>query len=576
VTDLDPDVNVYSASGEDTIVGRPRPLILVRGFGGFGVEDEQRNAYQGFNEGTVYPGRRGQNFIFEGFVLRALKSARYAYTDATNVVGYYAKSVEPPDPDSELFGFRSEDVGGQTIVIDPSTADLVLRRGLAGTIWVYRYYDLDPRAMQTYGRGLARLIYLIQTAAQVQKQPFEGVDIVAHSMGGLVVREALRCLHRDEEHSARHLVHKVVTLGTPHRGIAFQGLPKWLTAALPLARDAKEELNAFDPDRTDFNDTKDHFDIDRILTVVGTNYRTYNNGAASLANRLSSLLDEGTLATNRSDGLVKQAAAQLPGAPRTFVHKCHGGPDSLVTSREAYEISMRFFNGTHRVRLWLDEASITRGRDWFGKSEFYFGASIKPRGLDFELLHQSPEAENCYGPFRSTKLDDAPYELFEALQKPLSQSGDETTYWAGADRLIWDGFIDEHDVPDPDNPEMVFRLDLYVGERDSRGFGFSDNVIFRKQYYVQVFPGQPIAVFVHTNERLLSPKEPRTRAVVKSKATSEDNTNDHGVASGEGPSPEVQRAAATDRGWVFKVAGTGFTGTLRVGIERIRETDHSG
>ena len=40
--------------------------------------------------------------------------------------------------------------------------------------------------------------------------------------------------------------------------------------------------------------------------------------------------------------------------------------------------------------------------DLFGKSEFYFGLSIKPRQVDFELFHQSAEAENCYGPFSAT------------------------------------------------------------------------------------------------------------------------------------------------------------------------------
>ena len=30
------------------------------------------------------------------------------------------------------------------------------------------------------------------------------------------------------------------------------------------------------------------------------------------------------------------------------------------------------------------------------------------------------------------------------------------------------------------------RLDFYVGERDLLGVGFSDNVIFRKQYYIRV------------------------------------------------------------------------------------------
>ena len=33
--------------------------------------------------------------------------------------------------------------------------------------------------------------------------------------------------------------------------------------------------------------------------------------------------------------------------------------------------------------------------------------------------------------------------------------------------------------------DLVFRLDFYVGERDLFGIGFSDNVVFRKQYYLR-------------------------------------------------------------------------------------------
>ena len=48
---------------------RALPLILIRGFGGIGVEDEKRVTYQGFNDGTVYPGKRGENYIYEGLIL---------------------------------------------------------------------------------------------------------------------------------------------------------------------------------------------------------------------------------------------------------------------------------------------------------------------------------------------------------------------------------------------------------------------------------------------------------------------------------------------------------------------------
>jgi hypothetical protein len=58
----------------------PRPMILIRGFGGPDVSGEQRSAYQGFNDGTVYAGKRGENYIYEGFLLRAMKSDRYPTT----------------------------------------------------------------------------------------------------------------------------------------------------------------------------------------------------------------------------------------------------------------------------------------------------------------------------------------------------------------------------------------------------------------------------------------------------------------------------------------------------------------
>lgn len=535
-----------------------RPLVLVRGFGGPDISGEQRSPYQGFNDGTVYPGRRGENYIYEGFLLRALKSDRYPYRDATNVIGYYADEVEPP---ADFGGFAPTAVTG-TVVIDVDTANRVLGNGTDGTIWVYRYYDLTPRALDRYGEGLARLVRLVADAAERRGERFDGVDVIAHSMGGLVVREALRHLDTEERGSAHRLVHRIVTLGTPHRGISFQRIPGWLLQRLPHIEKADDELAAFDPTATTFLGIEEQgwYDPRRILCVVGTNYKTFAVGISSLANRLSSFLDEGSLQYNRSDGLVKQSSAQLPGAPRTFIHKCHGGDDSLVTSREAYEIAMRFFHGTHRLTLSLDAADVRRGGDWFGRSEFYFGVTIKPRYLDFELFHQSPEAENCYGPFRSRDLTDDLPDLATELRQPLAAFGDRTTGWAGPDRLIWEGFIDAHARPDSAQG-LVFRLDVYVGERDSHGIGFSDNVVFRKQYYVQAFPGQELALFVHTGEEHLNGKHPPGRDEVAAMATAGAG------AAVQLPTPTVRSSGSTGE-WTFDVGGTGFAATFRLGITR--------
>ena len=545
-----------------------RPLVLIRGFGGLDVTAEQMNAYQGYNDGTVYPGRRGDNYIYEGFLLRALKSERHRYVDATNVVGYYAQDVEAP---GDLLGYDPAEAAG-TVVIDPLTASRVLRHAAKGTIWVYRFYDLSPRTLRRYGEGLVRLVRLIRTAVERHEAgSFDGVDIVAHSMGGLVVREALRVMETESSGSAADLVHRIVTLGTPHRGIAFQRLPRWLVESLPLAREGSDELASFSPESTAFLDVEKCFPIDRVLTVVGTNHRSYGVSAASLANRLSSLLDEGTLATNRSDGLVKHSAAQLPGAPRTFVHKCHGGADSLVTSREAYEIAMRFLHGSHRVRLWLDEARVERGQDWFGRSEFYFGVCIKPRYVDFELFHQSPEAENCYGPFHEADLTDGPPDLDQELRRPLAAPGDATTGWAGPDRLIWEGWVDIGQKPESSAQGMAFRLDVYVGERDSRGVGFSDNVVFRKQYYLQAFPGEDPEMFLHTGEQYLGSQGPRDLDELRDIAA---RHADRGSSAPVIRLRNHRRPGTTE--WTFGVDGTGFTGVFRVAVDAVapKEGDH--
>jgi pimeloyl-ACP methyl ester carboxylesterase len=536
-----------------------RPLILLRGFGGPDVADERQSAYQGFNDGTVYPKKRGENFIYEGFVLRALKSPRYRYVDATNVVSYLSR---PAGVGTETGGFAEELLQGH-LVLDPRMADEVLgnRKQAARSLWVYRYYDLPARDFDDYAANLLRLIDIIRAVMDKRGAPFGGVDIVAHSMGGLIVREALHMVGDKTE--AEQLIHRVVTLGTPHRGIAFQRVPRWLLAVLPRVGDAAEELEKFSASSTEFQKVSKLYSLERILTVAGTNYRTYKPVIATHLNRLSNLFDGESLETNRSDGLVKHSAAQLPGAPRTFVDKCHGGNDSLVTSRESYEIAMRFFHGTHHVKLCLDEAKIKQGTEFIGESDFYFGVRIKPRFTDFELFHQSAEAENCYGPFRNPDLTDLDLlDLRTELNKTLDEEGDDTTGWAGPERLVWEGWIDERDKPETAQG-LVFRLDVYVGERDRLGKGFSDNVVFHKQFHVQAFPNETgPTVFIHPSEQYLGTS--------RSPGTTESPLNQEQLAAvAADPNNPVQEATRMGNDWRFEVEGTGFKGTFRLCIRRV-------
>jgi pimeloyl-ACP methyl ester carboxylesterase len=527
-----------------------QPIILIRGFGGLSVEDEKRIAYQGFNDGTVYPQKRGENYIYEGLVLRFMKS-RWGYNDATNVVGYYNVPVlrDRSTIPEELSGFNLGLFSGDKIVIDPGTALSLVTSpttDVLKTLWVFRYYDLDDREdFKRYGSALVRLIEFIRTLSKVKHPSDEApkVNIIAHSMGGLIVREAVQRSYANGE--AAKNINKIVTLGTPHQGISFQVLKDWIGIA------AAEELEQFNPDGQKAEDNPvgfvkfpDHFPPARVLTVVGTNYRAYGPAVASWLNRAFSVAGEFGPNYNRSDGLVKQTFAQLPGAPRTFVHKCHGGPDSLVTSREAFEVATRFLFGNLTVRLNLVKAKVKRGKDLFGKSEFFFGVSIKPRKVDFDLFHQSVEAENCYGPFSNEDFSD----------KGVAFN------WADRDkgeRLIWEGWLDStattlgtekpKDVRNGANggrasapDDIVMRLDFYVGERDLFGIGFSDNVVFRKQYYAR-------AVFDDIQKLKL-------REMVL--YTGEDFEDPKQTT----PMRQVDKDDLTR--WEFDIGGTGFEATL--------------
>lgn len=516
------------------------PLILIRGFGGVDIADEQKNAYQGFNEGTVYPLKQGENYIYEGLILRLMKSG-WRYQDATNVVNYSNKETVhirehlPPELKGlDQAGFFSK----SKVVIDPAMALSLINSDddLRRTLWVFRYYDLGDRAFKQYGIALTRLIDFIRTLIDIKlkatgiESPVNKVNIIAHSMGGLIVRQAVQCAFQDkdtrvEKATAEESINKIITIGTPHQGISFQLLQELSWIPFLQADDEVEKFNPktqSDPsNEVGFNKFKDHFPLERLLNIVGTNYRAYNYTSSRILNRLFSAEDDGGLSYNRSDGLVKQKYAQIPGAPRTFIHKSHGGTDSIINSREAYEISSRFLFGDIRARLRLVEAAIksNKGADFRGQSEYFIGVSVKPRGVDFELFHQSREAENCYGPFSHKDFSDSP----------------AIVPWAGDNRLIWEGSL----LRNHSKPDLVLRLQFYVSERDVFGIGFSDDILFLAHYFVRaVIDPDHFQLFLYNDENFAVEGIPMTK------------TSDN-------------------QGWQFQVTGRNFTGTFRIELDAI-------
>ena len=187
------------------------------------------------------------------------------------------------------------------------------------TLWVFRYYDLNDRSFRVYGDALVRLIDFIRELAAVgtgDARTTPKVNIIAHSMGGLIVREAIQGSYPQTKRRADDYINKVVTLGTPHQGISFQVLSHW------IGIDASDELDHFSPDfqaerkapnPLSFRASSRALRPAAVPDCVGTNYRTYGVRASSWANRLFSVADEFGPNYNRSDGLVKQQSAQIPG-----------------------------------------------------------------------------------------------------------------------------------------------------------------------------------------------------------------------------------------------------------------------
>lgn len=330
------------------------PIICVRGYAMSENERDETAAdpFCGFNLGsTVYratvdkavPPKR---FIFESPVLRL--SSDFGYSDV------YEQGADIMDAEWQP---RAGKTG-----ID------------ARSVVVYRYYDAGSTLfgdgkqspIEDYARGLSTLILKVrdlvcaQEAGALTPKDFR-CYLVAHSMGGLVVRGFLQnpALGSAE---ARRAVDKVFTYATPHNGIDVAGInvPSWFSTndmdnfnRKRMAGYLNLKAAFAKYGRVDYVPAK-AFALDRIFCMVGTNRSDYE--AAKGLSR--------TFVGNGSDGLVKIANASLWGlddangvtgaAATAFAYRSHSGVYGIVNSEEAYQNLTRFLFGDVRVDLWLE------------------------------------------------------------------------------------------------------------------------------------------------------------------------------------------------------------------------------
>ncbi len=373
------------------------PIVYVRGYAMTRSEREEtfNDAYYGFSATSVEKRQASPADdyliadVFEGQMIRFMKmKEEYSYADAAN----------------QGFAFHS----------DPSRS-----------IWISRFYDQDyirdkVRSIEEHAKELAHLIVnvipLRLKSAGVQEASIKKdykVILIAHSMGGLVCRTLLQnilpnseivtpdsILAADRIKDPKNLIHRLVTLGTPHKGIDLGNIPDFIENSIVAM------LNPFDASIFKESRMRDYlklepdevlhslagkFPVKRCLCIIGSDYSAYSQVKHATG--------------SFSDGLVKQDHAYVVdkrnsnnkyGEEQTAfyanVHRAHSGYRGIVNSYESYENIQRFLFGDLMVRISLANLTLMapkkQGITYF--YDFEFSLSIRGTGAYLHRREQEP------------------------------------------------------------------------------------------------------------------------------------------------------------------------------------------
>jgi pimeloyl-ACP methyl ester carboxylesterase len=388
------------------------PVIYVRGFAGgaSGISSAVEDPFYGFNEGSVQvrvdKKDRPVFHQFESPLLRLMIDEDYRLLVRGDQRSYLQTQENGTVP--------------------------------AATLWVHRFYDefastltKNPNAFSLERAAESLLSFVLDVRA---KTGAPRVFLVAHSMGGLVVRCLLQKIipeHPDlggRLDAGADVVDRVFTYATPHGGIEFavgMGLLERLRDVTGLfgadifgPRRMQEYLTpvgvpgAETGSDAPFDATRvpdGGYPLDRIFCLVGTNASDY-----SAAMGLSS-----QAVGAASDGLVQIDNAHVRGAPRSLVHRSHSGRFGIVNSEEGYQNLRRFLFGDLAVRADLVDLDLPGDPD--DETVWQLETSLSIRGLP-AILHEQSTAHLCPIQIERPRTEDDPYTPVPLVTTFLSAS----------------------------------------------------------------------------------------------------------------------------------------------------------
>jgi hypothetical protein len=400
------------------------PIIYVRGYAmtQSEIEDTVADPYMGFNlgssklrqawDGTV------KKYFFESPLVRLIK--HYGYSDV------YDGGMNRVDGEADQ---------------SPATNAVAYR-----SVVIYRYYEPSSQDlgggvqpdMTRFAGGLDRLILdlrdrvypegkktvITDEEKEAGKPAYENfrVYLVAHSMGGLVVRAFLQ--NSAAKYPGRAFVDKVFTYATPHNGIdvgLIGNVPGWLSlyGMNTFHRDEMARVLGLNPPDRD-GDTVDvvtGFPIDRFFNLVGTDPGDYKVAAglssAAVGPASDGLVRIANATTRARKGAIAKparkgkAAAQarkdegFTASPNAFVHRSHSGYFGIVNSEEGFQNLIRFLFGDVRADGFFEVDELTlppvvqKEKD-AGKHvsvSYLFEVTISVRGKPWQL-HRRLVSEN--------------------------------------------------------------------------------------------------------------------------------------------------------------------------------------
>ncbi|NGY06449.1 hypothetical protein G7Y85_16875 [Solimonas terrae] len=454
------------------------PIIYVRGYAmtQSEIDDTSADPFCGFNLGsTVFRATadydRARKFVFESPMVRLATDFNYR-----DVFENGHDIVDDDWPDNRFLDPRS--------------------------VIIFRYYEQASKllgsgktpSIEKFAQDLDKLVLRVRDLVCGNPDSPGDPDrfrchLVAHSMGGLVVRAFLQNVKLGSA-AARRCVDKVFTYATPHNGIDVAGVnvPKWLTL---------NDISNFDRARmADYLDLKTQFKktgrvdwlpqdgaaafpASRVFCMIGTNRSDYEVAAGAAR----------TFVGHGSDGLVRIENASLAGfdkegvespCARAYTYRSHSGYFGIVNSEEAYQNLVRFLFGDTRADIWLDVDGVTLPKaiaDKAGVSALYqFEMLASVRGKAWTLSRRVAEE------------DSVACRTHQQLTTP-QQPGDRTVYlstvfldkrWRSP--AITDDSVAYRVVLNARTPDYEIERKLWLDQH------YEGATLFRSALLIELFP----------------------------------------------------------------------------------------